>query len=88
MPTPRSTRGVPISGRARLGAINQRDAQQDRATGAAKVLVSDAKRGTQMASAVDLHVQGLGASQLRSVIHALFHALAESYSNTKESDRA
>lgn len=84
MPTPRSSRrGVAVTGRARLGAVNQRSAQHDRQQQAIKALISDAKRGEQYASSVEMHLQGLGSAQLRAVVLAVWTELARRGSSRK-----
>lgn len=93
MPRPRSVRGRMIAGRAATDAVRQSDRQADRATSAARSLINDAHRGGHaMATGVEQHVQGLGTTQLRAVIMALFAALAEAYAKPvapqKDNDNA
>lgn len=79
MPRPRGVRGAPIGGRARLGAVSQRDAQQDRAHVAARAVVHEARRGPAMVTSLEMHLQGLGSTQLKIVVAQLFLALAEAH---------
>lgn len=79
MPTPRSSRGRLIAGRAATDAVRQSDRQADRATSAARSLINDAKLGPAMLTAMEQHVQGLGSRQLKVVVAQLFLALSEAH---------
>jgi hypothetical protein len=51
----------------------------DRARKAAQALISDARRGPAMSTAVEQHLTGLGRAQLANVVAALFDELATLY---------
>lgn len=75
MPTPKS-RGLAVTGRVRLGAVDQRNAQRERLRAATKSLLSDATRGEQYATSVADAIAGLGSAQLRELVMTLWTELA------------
>lgn len=61
------------------GGLPARQRNHDRPQRVARAVIRDARRGPQFASALEMHLQGLGTGQLKHVVGQLFLALAEAH---------